>query len=100
MASKQDQIYKEMEVAGLAKFTAYTNKAIKVVFEDRTIVRMMQGCDAVRILTRLGEEVLINLRKQNYQNPSHFTLMQEYANYLRVAEEFYEWAFYTPTQRL
>jgi len=30
-----------MEVPGLAKFTAYCNKAVRVVFEDRTIVRLM-----------------------------------------------------------
>ena len=59
MASMQDQVYKEMEVAGLAKFTAYCNKAVRVVFEDRTIVRLMQGCEAARIfsnsnLTYLG----------------------------------------------
>ena len=64
MASQQDQVYKEMEVQNLAKFTAYCNKSIKVVFEDRTIVRMMQGCESIRILTRLGEEVIINLHKQ------------------------------------
>jgi hypothetical protein len=52
-----------MEVANLAKFTAYCNKSIKVVFEDRTIVRMMHGCESIRILTRLGEEVIINLNK-------------------------------------
>ena len=61
MASMQDQVYKEMEVPGLAKFTAYCNKVVKVVFEDRTIVRMMLGCQSARILTRLGEEVILNL---------------------------------------
>ena len=49
-------------MAGLAKFTAYCNKAIKVVFEDRTIVRMVYGCDSIRLLTRLGEELLLNLK--------------------------------------
>ena len=67
MASMQDQIYKELEVAGLAKFTAYCNKSVKVVFEDRTIVRMMLGCDHVRLLTRRGEELLLNLRKSASQ---------------------------------
>jgi hypothetical protein len=65
MAAQQDQVYKELSMPGLAQFTAYCNKAIKVVFEDRTIVRMMKGCDAIRVLNRLGDEVLINLRKPN-----------------------------------
>ena len=43
MTSLQDQIYKEMEIDGLAKFTAYCNKQVKVVFEDRTIIRMIYG---------------------------------------------------------
>ena len=35
-----NEIVKEMSVNGLANFTAFANQAIKVVFEDRTIVRM------------------------------------------------------------
>ena len=99
MASQQDAIYKEMEVAGLARFTAFCNKSIKVVFEDRTIVRMMLGCEAVRILTRLGEEVIINLNKPKYHNTAHFSLVAEYQNYIKVAEEFFTWAFSSIEER-
>lgn len=94
MASMQDQLYKEMEVAGLAKFTAYCNKSVKVVFEDRTIVRMVHGCENVRLLTRLGEEIMVNMNKQ------HPLLIKEYINYIKVAEEFFEWAFLTHEERL
>ena len=38
--SGSDQVVKELKVNGLATFTAFANHAIKVVFEDRTIVRM------------------------------------------------------------
>ena len=41
--SGSDGIVREMHVKGLASFTAYANRAIKVVFDDRTIVRMQQG---------------------------------------------------------
>jgi hypothetical protein len=75
MASMQDQIYKEMEVTGLAKFTAYCNKVVKVVFEDRTIVRMMQGCESARILTRLGEEIILNLYLPKPQYSEQFSLI-------------------------
>lgn len=51
----------------------------------------MQGCESVRILTRFGEELLINLTKQ-WQ-------AAEYLNYIKVAEEFYEWAFSTVEER-
>jgi hypothetical protein len=88
-----------MEVKGLAHFTAYCNKAIKVVFEDRTIVRMIYGSDVVRILTKLGEEVLVNLRKPKHHHAAAFSLVQEYHNYIKVAEEFFEWAFSSPEQR-
>ena len=38
--SGSDQVIKEMTVGGLATFTAFANHAIKVVFEDRTKIRM------------------------------------------------------------
>jgi hypothetical protein len=50
------EVFKEVEVEGLAKFTAYRNKAVKVAFEDRTIVRL--GLGSIRVLTRLGEELV------------------------------------------
>ena len=39
-----EQVIKEMNVADLGHFTAYSNQAIKAVFLDRTIVRMMKDC--------------------------------------------------------
>jgi hypothetical protein len=85
-----------MSVSGLAHFTAYCNKAVKVVFEDRTIVRLMQGCEAARILTRLGEEVIVSLRRPKHISPDMYSLMQEYGNYIKVAEEFFDWVFSSP----
>jgi len=41
--SGSDEIVKELDVRGLATFTAFANLAIKVKFEDRTIVRMQKG---------------------------------------------------------
>lgn len=41
--SGSDIVLKELSVKGLATFTAFENKAIKVVFDDRTIIRMQQG---------------------------------------------------------
>ncbi len=38
--SGSEYVVKEIQVKGLATFTAFQNKAIKVVFDDRTIVRM------------------------------------------------------------
>ena len=38
--SGSDIIVKELSVKGLATFTAFANKAVKVVFDDRTIIRM------------------------------------------------------------
>ena len=50
-----------MEVPGLARFTAYSNFAIKVLFDDRTIVRMQKGYDVVKILSSQGEELVFNV---------------------------------------
>jgi hypothetical protein len=41
--SGSDIIVKELSVKGLATFTAFANKAVKVVFDDRTIIRMQHG---------------------------------------------------------
>lgn len=48
---------------GLATFYAYTNRSVKAVFEDRTIVRMIEGCDSIRILNRRAEEITLNSGK-------------------------------------
>ena len=41
--SGSSQVIREMEVNGLGRFTAFANHAIKVHFDDRTIVRMQKG---------------------------------------------------------
>ena len=51
-----------MQVNGLAQFTAYANHAIKVHFEDRTIVRMQKGQEVVKVLSSRGEEFVFNMR--------------------------------------
>ena len=61
MASQDNLILKEMHVDGLAHFQAYTNKSIKVSFQDRTILRMMQNCDIIKILNKYGEEINLNI---------------------------------------
>lgn len=92
MASHQDRVYKEITMEGMGHFTAYSNKAVKVVFEDRTLVRMMQGCDVIRILNKKGEEYFFNISKPNL-------LFNEYKNYVKVAEEFFEWVFLSKEDR-
>ena len=74
--SGSDEVIKEMEIQGLAKFTAFSNFAIKVLFDDRTIVRMQKGYDVVKILSSQGEELVFNLNsiarnqlaQKKYQN--------------------------------
>ena len=65
MAGEADKIVKEMNVADLGHFTAYSNQAIKVVFQDRTIVRMMKDCHIIRVLNRRGDELLFNILHPN-----------------------------------
>lgn len=50
--SGSDEVVRELQVKGLACFTAYSNRAIKVVFDDRTIVRMQHGQELIKVLTR------------------------------------------------
>lgn len=77
----------------LGTFTAYSNKAIKVIFNDRTIVRAMLECPIVKILNRKGDELLIN-----YEHPNQ-VLINEYQEYLRVSQEYLGWVFLTNEQR-
>ena len=92
MAAEPDKIYKEMPVKDLGHFIAYNNRAIKAVFEDRTIVRMMQDCRIIRVLNRRGDELLFNL---DHPNPAQ----REYEDYITVSREFFEWAFLTQEQK-
>jgi hypothetical protein len=89
--SGSDVIIKELQVKGLASFTAYENRAIKVVFDDRTIVRMQQGQELIKVLSRNGEELVFNVhaiaRNQN--------ITRECQNYVQVATEFFDWVFLT-----
>ena len=65
---------------------AYGDRSVKGMFEDRTIVRMREGREMVLILDRSGREIAINLNKPN-------SLFHEYKNYVKVTQEFFEWAF-------
>jgi hypothetical protein len=57
-----NEVVKQMEVPNLATFYAYANESIKVLFTDRTILRMQKNCDAIRILDRSGQEMVFNVR--------------------------------------
>ena len=92
MAAQDNLLVKEMKVEGLAHFMAYSNKSIKVSFSDRTLLRMMHNCPIIRILNKLGEEISLNVVKPNI-------LYNDYKNYIKVADEFYEWAFSTQEER-
>ena len=60
--SGSTEVIREMEVNGLGRFTAYANHAIKVHFDDRTIVRMQKGQEVVKVLSTRGEEFVFNMR--------------------------------------
>jgi hypothetical protein len=92
MASAPTSIFKEMEVKDLGHFTAYTNKAIKAAFNDRTIVRIMKDCRIIRVLNRKGDELLFNL-----DHPSG--AIDAYKEYIKVAQEFFEWCFLSEEEK-
>ena len=93
MAAQNNLVYKELALEGLGQFTAYTNRTVKVVFEDRTLLRLTDKSDVVKLINRRGEEVVFGLKKEQ----SH--LQQEYGNYVKVGEDFFEWAFSSPEMR-
>ena len=59
--SGSTEVLREMQVQGLGSFTAYANYAIKVHFDDRTIVRMQKGQQVVKILSAKGDEYVFNI---------------------------------------
>ena len=69
-----DVVVKELSVKGLGSFTAYANKAIKVVFDDRTIIRMQDGQELIKVLSRTGEELVFNVQSlaRNQQAQRNF----------------------------
>lgn len=79
MAGDSDTVIKEMEVKDLGYFIAYSNRAIKAQFSDRTIVRIMKDCQVIRILNRRGDELLFSLAHPNAQ------VQKEYEHYIQVA---------------
>ena len=84
-----------MEVNGLGRFTAYSNHAIKVHFDDRTIIRMQKGQEVVKVLSARGEEFVFNMgsiaRNQLAQ--------RQFQNYIQVAMEFFDWVFLTAEEQ-
>lgn len=89
--SGSTEVLREMQVQGLGGFTAYANCAIKVHFDDRTIVRMQKGQQVVKILSAKGDEYVFNIgsiaRNQLAQ--------RQFQNYIQVAMEFFDWVFLT-----
>lgn len=77
---------KEVKIENLGHFTAYSNKHIKALFDDRTIVRVFEGCKMAKILNKMGEELYVNLERKNL-------VTEEYASYLKVVNEFFDWVF-------
>lgn len=52
----------------------------------------MKDCKIIRVLNRKGDELLFNL-----ENPSQ--AMNEYYEYIKVAQEFFDWAFLSDEQK-
>ena len=76
----------------MGSFTAYCNEGVKAMFTDRTIVRMMRNCSVIRILNKRAEELYFNLQHPN-------AAIADYNNYIKITQEFLDWAFSTPEER-
>ena len=76
-----DGIKFENEVEELGSFIAYNDKSIRVLFNDRTLIRIYSDF-TVSAISRSGEAARFSL-----ENPFGFE------NYIPVCVEFYNWAF-------
>jgi len=93
---KEEELYKSMpfEVIHQSKngygfFEAYKNKSIKVVFTDRTVLRINFGQDVAQILTKNAERVEVRLDRPN-----------DFKDYVKIACEYYENVFTDPKTKL
>lgn len=82
-----DGIKFENEVEGVGSFIAYNDKSIRILFEDRTLIRMYSDF-TVSALSRTGESARFTL-----ENPYGFE------SYIPVCVEFYNWAFLSQTEQ-
>lgn len=83
-----DGIKFENEIEGVGVFTAYNDRSIRVLFEDRTVIRIYLDL-TVSAITRSGEMVKLSL-----ENPYNFE------QYIPICIEFYDWAFTSHSEKL
>lgn len=83
-----DGVKFENEVEGVGTFIAYNDKSIRVLFEDRTLIRVYSDF-TVSALSRNGESARFTL-----ENPYGFE------SYIPVCVEFYNWAFLSQTEQV
>ena len=83
-----DGVKFENEVEGLGNFIAYNDRSIRVLFNDRTLVRIYHDF-TVSAISRNGEAAKFNL-----ENPYGFE------QYVPVCVEFYNWAFTSQAEQI
>ena len=74
---------------GYGFFEAFKNRSIKVVFMDRTVLRINFGQEVANILTKSGDRVSVRLDKPN-----------DFEYYVKIAMEYYENVFTDPEVKL
>jgi hypothetical protein len=82
-----DGVKHENEVEGVGSFIAYNDRSIRVLFEDRTCIRIYSDF-SVSAISRSGESARFTL-----ENPFGFE------SYIPVCVEFYNWAFLSHTEQ-
>ena len=70
----------EQSLEGVGQFTAYNDKSVRILFEDRTLIRLQPDM-SVNLITRSGEIMKLSLEKP-----------REFGGYVQAAAEFYAWA--------
>jgi hypothetical protein len=77
----------ESEHEGVGLFTAYNDGSVRVLFEDRTVVRLYRDM-TISAISRQGQ-----MSKMSLDNPFGFE------TYIPIVLEFYEWVFTSPEQQ-
>lgn len=82
-----DGVKCESEHEGVGLFTAYNDGSVRVLFEDRTVVRLYRDM-TISAISRQGE-----MSKMSLDNPFGFEA------YIPIVLEFHEWVFTSPEQQ-
>ena len=89
-----DEIFKFKEIIDIGSFYGYKNRAIKVNFVDRTILKIDSKFKKIAVTDKFGQNFIFNeesFLKNSNQFKKYF--MTNNKSYLDYSLQFYDWCY-------